>query len=416
MKAAILDVIVIGGGQSGLNASYFLKQHGLKHIVFERGKIGESWRSQRWDSFRLNTPGHLNGLAGEATTTDTFCKAIEFAEALDEYATRHQLPVLEKVNVISVEKNEVSGIFNVTVSHKNEVDHYYSRQVIIASGSQNQKKLPEFSRRISSEIGQLHASEYRNSDQLKEGAVLVVGSGQSGCQIVDDLLEAGRKVYFSTSMVSRVPRRYRGRDIMDWLMELKFFEARTKDTTDPVQINMKPPQLTGIGGDRTISLQMLAKKGAVVLGKANDAGNHMILLQPDAAKHVQFADQISQMVKGRIDELIINKKLDVPIPLHDEADMPDPDASCVTDISILDLTEHNIHTIIWATGFNCTYDYIRLPVLNEAGMPIHENGVSEIEGLYFLGLSWLRTRGSSLIHGSKNDAEFIVAAIASAIR
>ena len=142
----------------------------------------------------------------------------------------------------------------------------------------------------------------------------MAGSGQSGCQIVEDLLDAGRKVFFSTSMVARVPRRYRGRDIMEWLLDMKFFDTRPQDVPDPAMLHMKPPQLTGVGGNRTISLQMLAKKGAVITGKAHNADNKIIQLQPNAAQHVQFADHFSQMIKNTIDEIIGKQKLEAPPP------------------------------------------------------------------------------------------------------
>jgi putative flavoprotein involved in K+ transport len=407
MKQPILDVIVVGAGQAGICTSFFLKKHGLQHIVFERGKVGESWRSQRWDSFRVNTPNKLNLLADDnlRSQPDEFPTAAEFAASLDDYVTRHQLPVLEKVNVISIEKRDV---FTVTVETNSQWQQYFSRQVIIASGAQNEKKLPAFAKRLAGDIQQLHTSEYRHAGQLKDGAVLVAGSGQSGVQIVEDLLDAGRKVYFSTSMVARVPRRYRGRDIMEWLLDMKFFDMRPQDVPDPAMLHMKPPQLTGVGGNRTISLQMLARKGAVITGKADNANGKTIQLQPNAAKHVQFADHFSQMIKNTIDEVIGQQQLDTPPPSPDEADMPDADAGCVTEMTALDLAENNINSIIWATGFNCNFSYIHLPVLDAVGLPKHENGCTTVEGLYFVGLPWLRTRKSLLIYGAKDDAEFIV--------
>jgi putative flavoprotein involved in K+ transport len=279
--------------------------------------------------------------------------------------------------------------------------------VIIASGAQNEKKLPEFSGNISPGFQQLHTSEYRNAAQLKEGAVLVAGSGQSGCQIVEDLLDAGRKLYFSTSMVARLPRTYRGRDIMDWLLTMKFFDMRQQDIPDPVMLHLKPPQLTGIGGNRTISLQMLAKKGAVINGKTESAQQKKIFLQPNASQHIQFADQFSQQAKSMVDEFIAKNNIDAPPPSPDEADQPDPDSSCATNISVLDLEEHNISSIIWATGFNCDFSYIKLPVINAEGWPIHDSGIAAVDGLYFVGLPWLRTRKSLLIYGAKDDAAFI---------
>jgi putative flavoprotein involved in K+ transport len=235
----------------------------------------------------------------------------------------------------------------------------------------------------------------------------VAGSGQSGVQIVDDLLDAGRKVYFSTSMVARLPRTYRGRDIMEWLMTMNFFDARKQDIKDPAMLNLKPPQLSGIGGNKTISLQMLAQKGAVIAGKTDNAENKKIFLQPNAAQHVQFADHFSKMIKANIDEWITKNNADFPSPLPDAADQPDPNADCVTDITVLDLEEHNIGSIIWSTGFNCDFSYIKLPVTDSDGLPVHDDGITNVDGLYFTGLPWQRARKSSLIYGAKEDAEFI---------
>jgi putative flavoprotein involved in K+ transport len=299
-------------------------------------------------------------------------------------------------------------VFTVTVETNSQRQQYFSRQVIIASGAQNEKKLPAFAERLSGDIQQLHTSEYRHADQLKEGAVLVAGSGQSGVQIVEDLLDAGRKVFFSTSMVARIPRKYRGRDIMEWLLDMGFFDTRPQDVPDPAMLHMKPPQLTGVGGNRTISLQMLARKGAVIIGKAENASNKIIQVQPNAAQHVQYADHFSVIVKNMIDEVIGKQKLDAPPASPDEADIPDTDAGCVTEMTALNLEENNINSIIWATGFNCNFSYIKLPVLDAAGLPLHENGSTTVEGLYFVGLPWLRTQKSLLIYGAKDDAEYVV--------
>jgi putative flavoprotein involved in K+ transport len=408
MQQPVLDVIVVGAGQAGLCTSYFLKKHDLQHLVFERGKIGESWRSQRWDSFVLNTPARFNLLAGEELTLPAgeFSTTATYVNMLDEFVAKHQLPVLEKVRVISIEKKD-KDIFTIMVETNGQRQTYFSRQVIIASGVQNEKKVPSFAKNISADIQQLHTSEYKNAGQLKDGAVLVAGSGQSGVQIVDDLLDAGRKVYFSTSMVARLPRTYRGRDIMEWLMTMNFFDARKQDIKDPAMLNLKPPQLSGIGGNKTISLQMLAQKGAVIAGKTDNAENKKIFPQPNAAQHVQFADHFSKMIKANIDEWITKNNADFPSPLPDAADQPDPNADCVTDITVLDLEEHNIGSIIWSTGFNCDFSYIKLPVTDSDGLPVHDDGITNVDGLYFTGLPWQRARKSSLIYGAKEDAEFI---------
>lgn len=275
MSEPLFDVIVVGAGYSGLAASYHLKGHGLQHIIFERGKIGESWRSQRWDNFRFNSTNKLNLLPGEdpePADPDSFSTAPAFVLALEHYAKVHQLPVVENSKVISIEKP--GELFIVSVSCNNEIRKYLCKQVLIASGVANEIRIPSLAKNISKDIKQLHTSEYKNADQLPNGAVLVVGSAQSGCQITEDLLHAGRKVYLSTSMVGRIPRWYRGRDIFYWVREAKFYDIKAEEIDDPKMLELRPPQVSGTGSGRdSMSLQSLAKNGAVILGKMHRVEN-----------------------------------------------------------------------------------------------------------------------------------------------
>lgn len=410
MNDVVLDVIVIGAGQAGLSASYYLKQKGLNHIVFERGRIAEAWRSQRWDSLRLNTINKINTLAGfsySGEEPDGFCTATEYASMLELYARQFDLPVVEQAKVLAIERLEENDLFRATVQVNGRINYYYAWQVIVASGSNNEIKQPSFARNISQGIVQLHSSQYRNPGQLPGGGVLVAGSGQSGCQVAEELLAAGKKVYLSTSMVGRVPRRYRGRDIMEWLLDLKFFDMRPEDVQDPAMLHMKPPQLSGVDGGHTVSLQGLARQGAVILGKVDNAGKNLITLQPNAAMHVKFADQVSENVKAMVDGFITENNLLMPPAEYDEADMPDPDAACASPVTSLDLRVHGITSIIWTTGFSGDFGYLRLPILDGNGYPLHTNGISPVDGVYFLGLYWLRTRRSAIINGVKDDAAFI---------
>ena len=263
-----LEAIVIGAGHAGLSASYFLKEYGIPHLVFERGKIGESWRSKRWDSFVLNSTNWCNQLAGMNgvdNDPDSFSSKQEFVASLENYVAKHQLPVIEHAEIISVARNSESKYFTVMVSENGHIGRYFANQVIVCSGRQNERFLPPFAKNISSEFMQLHASEYRSPGTLPPGAVLVIGSGQSGCQLADELADHGRKVFLSTSKVGRLPRHYRGKDMMHWLIQTGFFETSLEELADPAMVHMKAPQLTGTGGGRkTISLQSIAKKGVTL--------------------------------------------------------------------------------------------------------------------------------------------------------
>jgi putative flavoprotein involved in K+ transport len=402
------DVIVIGAGHAGLAISYHLKQQGNTHLVFERGRIGETWRSQRWDTFKLNSANKKNMLPGyqyAGPDGDGFDTATNFARDLAQYASAHQLPVREHARVISVAKPD--DRFTLVVEEGGATNTYRSKNVVVASGIQNVKKVPHFAQNISPAILQLHTLEYRSSSQLPPGAVLVVGSAQSGVQIAEDLLDAGRKVYLATSKVGRLPRRYRGRDIIDWLTDIGFFDLPTV-AADPQMLSMRVPQISGVGvRGKTISLQSLARDGATILGKIENADANMVQLAPNANEHVQFADGLSKMVKDMIDQFIEKQQLAVPAAEVDANDIPDPAGACVNTSTSLDLAEHNITSIIWTTGFDGDFSYINLPALDERGQPKHSNGIGEVEGLYFLGLPWLRMRKSGMIFGICDDAAFI---------
>ena len=410
MKDAVLDVIVVGAGFAGLAASYHLKNHGLNHIVFERGKTGESWRSQRWDSFRLNSTNKLNVLPGincGPDNADAFPSAPEFVSSLEQYVSSCRLPVSENSKVISIEKT--GSFFQVTVSSNDIIKNYFCRQVIIASGVANEIKILSVAKNISKDIKQIHASEYRNADQLPAGAILVIGSAQSGCQIAEDLVAAGRKVYLSTSMVGRIPRWYRGRDIFDWVIDAKFYDVKAEDVEDPKTLEARAPQVSGTGsGKDTVSLQSLAKKGATILGKMDNADGNNISFQSNAADHIKFADEFSDKMKKMIDDFIIQNQLDAPPPHYDEADISDIDASCASSITSLNLQENNINSVIWCTGFNVDFSYIKLAVFDGKGKLEHKDGVSTVPGLYFLGYPWLRSRKSVILFGIPEDVEFIV--------
>ena len=404
-----MDKNVVGAGFAGLSASYYLKKYELDHIVFDRGKIGESWRSQRWDSFKLNSVNKLNGLPGleyQKNNPDDFGTGTSFISSFEEYVSKYDLPVAENSKVISIEKP--GEFFNVTVISNNDTKNYSCRQVIIASGSASEKMIPSLAKDVPPSIKQLHTSEYRNPGQLPEGGVLVVGSAQSGVQIAEDLVNAGRKVYLSTSMVARVLRWYRGKDIMVWLLEMKFFDMKAEDVKDPVMLKMKPPQITGIGGSKyTISLQALAKKGVVILGKTDQVDKKNIFFQPNAAMHVKFADGFSIKVKEMIDGFIMQNQIEAEPPQPDEADKPDENAECASSVNSLNFEKDDLRSIIWSTGFHGDFSYIKLPVFDEEGNLKQKDSVSVIPGLYFLGLPWLRNRKSVILVGIKEDAEFV---------
>lgn len=407
MTDAREQVVVIGGGQAGLGISYHLQQQGLRHKVLERGRVGETWHTQRWDSFVLNTPTKVNVLPGDVYAgphPDGFVSAGEFASYLRGYADRHRLPVFEHTRVTAVEPH--SSGFTVRATRHGVEQSIICGQVVVASGAMNQKHIPPVAGELSRDIQQCHAAEYRNPSQLKKGAVLVVGGGQSGLQVAEDLVDAGRQVYLSTSAVGRVPRRYRGTEIVDWLLMIGFYDVRTEDIADPRELQLRNPQVSGVGPrGHTQSLQSLARKGVVILGQLERIHGGTACFFPNAAAHVRFADDVSERIKRRIDEFITRNRMDVPPNETDLADEPDPDAGCVSSRTSLDLSAEDIRSIVWTTGFTADFSYVRLPVLDGNGKPKHRRGVSDVPGLYFLGLPWLCKRKSGIICGVRDDAE-----------
>jgi putative flavoprotein involved in K+ transport len=411
MQHAVSDVIIVGAGFAGLSASYYLKKYGLNHIIFERGRVGESWRSQRWDSFRMNSTNKLNVLPGitweDTNTAEAFSTASELVCSFEQYVLKHQLPVSENSKVISVEKP--SELFCVAVLSNGQIQNYHCRQVLIASGIANEIKLPDFSKNLSKGINQLHTSEYRNATLLPDGAVLVVGGAQSGCQIAEDLLAARRKVFLSTSRVGRFPRWYRGKDIFDWLIATKFYEIKAEQVEDPKFFEMRNPQISGTGSGRdSLSLQLLARNGATILGKMDHAHEQNVFFQSNAADHVKYADEFSSKIKKMIDDFIMANDLSVPAAHYDEADLPDINGSCASSVTSLNLAEDNINTVIWSTGFNVDLSYVKLPLFDAAGKLIQKDGIPAVPGLYFLGYPWLFNRKSTILFGIRDDVKVIV--------
>jgi len=411
----IQDVIVIGAGQAGLGASYFLQQKEIQHIVFEQGRIGETWLSQRWDTFKLNTLNKMNGLPGlpyDESEPDGFWGHHEQVNYFQKYVETFKLPVRSNVTVSTVERTKDNTAFIINTNKNGQDEIYTCRSVIAACGVQRVPKIPVINSKLPKHIHQIHTSDYRNADALPPGAVLVIGSGQSGVQVVEDLLNKGRSVYLCTSKVGRFPRRHRGRDTMEWAIEMDFFNMTYIELPDKAMARASQPQVSGVGRyGHSVSLQYLAEKGAVILGRLEDVESDRMKIGDEAVAHVKFADEFSARFKSDIDKYLVKNKI-TPPPLEDDpGDIPDPEAKCASSLRELNLGDLNISTIIWATGFQGDFSWINLPILDAQGQLIHEQGVSPEHGLYFLGFPWLNSRKSGIIHGIEDDAKFIVDAI-----
>ncbi len=412
MPAADVETVVIGAGHAGLAASWALAQRGLEHVVVEEGEIGQTWRSDRWDSFRLNTPRWMSRLPGQTLADDEaggFDTATEFAAALVDAVRTHRLPVETGTGPATVTHGP-SGGFVV----RTEAGATSARNVIVATGFQRLAVRPPLAASLSPRLVQLDTTSYRSPGSLGEGAVLVVGGGQSGAQIADDLVRAGRRVLFSTSRVARVPRRYRGRDSLHWWTESGFYEVPCAGV-DPALLRMRQPLLSGTGGGPSLSLRSLARLGVELLGRLEGGAGEELRFGDDVAEHALFADETCAALLRGIDEHIARTGIAAPAPEPDPSDEPLPGLGSDARRS-LHLRRAGIATVIWCAGMRPRLDAVAIPGLVADGEIAHTDGQTAIDGLYLIGAPWLSCRKSGIIWGAPQDAERIAAAIATAPR
>lgn len=413
---AMLEAVVVGGGQAGLGASYHLARHGIEHVVLERGRVAETWRTQRWDSFFLNTPNWMNRLPGEAGAIeprDAFLGRDAHVARLQAYADDQRLPLRTGVTVTAISGPASDGRFVVSGDDGSGTLELRARNVVVASGVLNVPKIPAIASSLPGWIGQLPAGGYRGPAGLPTGAVLVVGSGQSGVQIVEDLLAAGRTVYLCTSSVGRWPRRYRGRDAFEWLRDAGFFEMTPERLTDPKLRFAANPTISGVGRlGHTVSLQSLEEHGVILLGRPTAVEGDRLILDDTVGANIAFGDRKSAEAAADFEAHISASGVEAPALEPDPADVPHPDPASVRSPRELDVGAAGVGSVIWTTGFGGDLRYLGVPVLDEHDTPVHARGVTKVPGIYFLGLPWLSTRRSAIIFGVDEDAAYVADRIA----
>jgi putative flavoprotein involved in K+ transport len=369
-----LDAVIVGAGWAGLSVSHALKALGLRHVVFERHRICETWRTQRWDSFHMNTPNVQTVMPGERYRGDDpegFMTRDEFVAMVAQYAQRHELPVQTNTAVSSVHPYEAGGFEVVTSRGVTR-----ARNVVIATGNLNIPKRPSAASRLPMAVTQIDGPDYRKSSDLRSGAVLVIGCGNSGGQIAEDLVHSGRKVFLATGRNGRVPRRYRGRDISLWLHQTgRYDRPRTAQTGRPL-----------LGATHTISLQSLSAMGVVMLGRFMDVDSRgALVFADDLRENAKYGDQVSAELRREIDEFIAQQGLKASPAAVDEAEAVAAQFPAPPILS-LDLDAHEISTIIWCVGFRGDFSWLRVPgAVDDAGYPLQERCVS-VPGIYFAGL------------------------------
>ncbi len=397
-----IDTIVVGGGQAGLSVSWHLKQVDREHLVLDRGKIGDTWR-QRWDSFCLVTPNcfcQLPGFPYDGDEPEGFMLRDEIVAYVERFAESFNPPYRGSVEVRRVGPSSNEERFILDTSE----GEFETNNVIIAVGTHQHPNFPAWSDKLADGILRLHTCDYRNPSQLPDGAALVVGSGQSGCQVVEDLLDAGREVHLCVGKAGRIPRRYRGRDIIQWLVDAGRFEVPVDEHPDGRAIRFKPHEhLSGRDGGRTIDLRRLARDGVKLHGRLLDAEGNQVRFADDLAENLDAIDEDCRKTLALIDDHIAKSGAVAPESVSEAVDwQPTPEPA------VLDLKQAGISSVIYGTGFHFDFGWIDLPIFDERGNPRYERGVTELPGVYFVGLHWEHTSGSGLFYQVGRDAKYVV--------
>ena len=398
MSVETIDALVVGAGQAGIAISEHLTLNGIPHLVLERGRIAEKWRTGRWDNLVANGPAWHDRFPGLEFAGDPegFPGKEAVADYFVDYAARIAAPIRCGVTVADVRRNPDGPGFRVQTS----AGMIEARYVIVATGPFQRPVMPGMVPDTAG-IVQIHSADYRNPGQLPQGAVLVVGSGSSGAQIADELLQAGRRVTLSIAPHGRPPRSYRGRDFVWWLGVLNKWDAEAPPDTKHVTI-----AVSGAQGGKTVDFRRLAAAGMILVGRAQGCNDGVMTFVNDLAANLARGDADYLGMLAEADAYIGRNGLD--FPAEPAAWVIGPDPECVTNpMTSLNLADAGITSIIWATGYARDFGWLALDCFDDKGRPIHQRGVSCEPGLYFLGLPWLARRGSAFIWGVWHDAKHV---------
>jgi putative flavoprotein involved in K+ transport len=401
------SVLIVGGGQAGLSMSYFLRHAGIDHVVIEKHTALHAWRDQRWDNFCLVTPNwqcQLPGHEYRGSDPHGFMKKDEINDYLAGFQRVVAAPLREGVAVLRVAPLGGGG-FGVRTS----AGECTADQVVVASGGYHLPIIPRMAERLPGDVLQVQSAQYRNSESLPPGAVLVVGSGQSGAQIAEDLHLAGRKVFVAVGSAPRCARFYRGKDVVDWLAEMQYYDMPVNE--HPLREGVRDNTnhyVTGRDGGRDIDLRRFAAEGMELFGLLRDADSGTLYFKDNLRVNLDAADAVYNGINASIDKFIARNGIDagepsVYLPLWEPAE----------ERTRLDLRAAGIGSIIWCIGFEPDFRWLDAPVFNGRGHPGHVRGVTAQPGLYFLGLPWLYTWGSGRFSGVARDARYLLGRIQS---
>ncbi|MBY5758005.1 MSMEG_0569 family flavin-dependent oxidoreductase [Rhizobium leguminosarum] len=398
------SAVVIGGGQAGLSASYYLTRHGIDHVVFEKKTVAHKWKNERWDAFCLVTPNwqcQLPDHPYDGTDPHGFMVKDEILAYVDRFVKKVDAPIFEQTGVTSLEKHD--GLFRLETS----AGAVTADAVVIATSLYADPAIPRAGERLPEDITQIHTAAYRNADQLPDGGVIVVGSGQSGCQIAEDLHLAGRKVHLVTGNAPRCARFYRGRDVVDWLSDIGQYDITVEHDGMTKKKHDTNHYLTGRDGGRDIDLRKFALEGMALYGRMSGVAAGRMLFEPNLKANLDGADRVYNGINALIDRHIAENGIEAPagssyVPVWE------PEA----EIAELDLKAEGITSVIWATGFSPDWSFVGLPIFDGNAYPVHRRGVTAVDGVYVLGLPWLWTWGSGRFLSVGRDAEHVVGHLA----
>jgi putative flavoprotein involved in K+ transport len=399
-------VIVVGGGQAGLSVSYCLKEHGIEHVLLEKARIGHSWRAQRWDTFCLVTPNWQCQLPGHpygGPEPKGFMQRDAIVDYLERYAASFRPPVREGVEVTSLVPGRAGTGFGLeTTSGFFTADH-----VVVATGSYHRPRAPACARELPADILQVHSADYRNPEALPLGEVVVVGTGQSGCQIAEDLHLAGRRVHLCVGNAPRCARRYRGKDVVEWLHEMGYYDIPIHEHPNKEQVRDKTNHyVTGRDGGHDLDLRQFAREGMRLYGPLESIRDSVLSFAPGLKRHLDDADDVYRSINRTIDAFIAKTGALAPVE-PEYVPVWEPEM----DVTSLDFRGAGVSSIVWCTGFETDFGWVKAPVFDESGHVRHERGVTPVAGLYFVGLPWLFTWGSGRFSGVGRDARHVVARI-----
>ena len=399
-------VAIIGGGQAGLSMSYLLASRGIEHVVLERERIAHAWRADRWDSFCLVTPNWqctLPNFPYRGDDPDGFMKKDEIVAYIEAFAASFAAPIREGVAVSRLGRSQDGRAFVLETS----AGRITAGQIVVAIGGYHATTLPRMAERVPRDIVAVHSSAYKSAQALPAGDVLVVGTGQSGAQIAEDLHLAGRRVHLAVGSAPRTARFYRGRDVVAWLDAMGYYNMPVHEHPLKERVRAKANHyVTGREGGRDIDLRKFALEGMSLYGRLLDVDGAHLHFKDDLKANLDNADAVSESIKTTIDSYVAKNGIDAP---HEARYVPVWEPS--TFRSSLDMRATNITSIVWCMGYHADYAWIDVPIFDGRGYPSHERGVTTEPGLFFLGLPWQYTWGSGRFSGVARDAEYLADAI-----